>query len=693
MEVEVNEYEDIWFSKNDVNKRWPNKDIRVALDWKGRNVGLYKDLSAELPYPSFKYDGSRMSVLKDKHTVLRAMEILKRHGYDTTELKSYSNGITQTSERDAYSISVDGNSVMVGVPKNDLDIRYKIKSLPNRKWDGLSKTWVIPLSDASKLISILGEEHSISKLMEESDEISEYMVRKAERIAISGASSLNDEDALSDMRDRLSSVLPYGRELYPFQYAGVRFVELSDGRAIIGDDMGIGKTIQALAYSALHRELWPVLVICPANVKYNWAKEIRAWLPDATVQVVEGRKHSFDRTDFTVVNYDLVSYVQDGLEKIGANLVIIDESHYLKNKGTKSKPVKRTVACMSVAEKAKSVLCLSGTAITNRPAELFTTLEMVKPSEYKDQYWPYVKRYCNAYHNGFAWDVKGSSNMDELHEKLRDIMIRRLKEEVLPELPDKVRQFIPAVPSESDLAKYKKSHRSWIRRYESYMQRGGTPKGFVLTMLTDLRHEAGKLKVSPTVDWLENYKSQNPDTPVVVFFHHRDVGQGVLNEMARRGNQKGYDKLNHKRWRVIDGNTPPIKREKYIEQFQMGAIDGLLCSTVAAKEGITLTAADTVLFIEREWVPGWEEQAEDRIRRIGAEGKDTVWAIYLSVVGTIDERFDRIVESKREVVTSILNGGDDYETRTNIGKELIKEMVEAGELPEEMLRINEASDN
>lgn len=693
MEVEVSEYEDIWFSKNDVNKRWPNKDIRVALDWKSRNVGLYKDLSAELPYPSFKYDGSRMSVLKDKHTVLKAMEILKRHGYDTTELRSYSKDITQTNERDAYSISVDGNSVMLGVPRNDLDIRHKIKSMPNRKWDGLSKTWVIPLSDSTKLISTLGEGHSVSKLMEENEEVSKYMVKKAERIAISGAASLNDADIVADMEARLSTMFPSGHKLYPFQYAGVRFAELAGGRCLIGDDMGIGKTIQAIAYSALHKEQWPVIVICPANVKYNWAKEVKAWLPDATVQVVEGRKYSFTDADFTIVNYDLVSYVEDGLMNLTSNLVIIDESHYLKNKGSKSKPVKRTVSCMRIAEHAKSVLCLSGTAITNRPVELYTTLEMVRPSEYKDQYWPYVKRYCGAYHNGFAWDVKGSSNIGELHEKLRDVMIRRLKEEVLPELPDKVRQFIPAVPNDSDLAKYKRAHRSWIRRYESYMQMGGTPKGFVLNMLTDLRHEAGKLKVSPTVDWLESYKSQNPDTPVVVFFHHRDVGQGVLDEMEKRGNQKGYDKLNHKRWRVIDGNTPPIKREKYIEQFQMGVIDGLLCSTVAAKEGITLTAADTVLFVEREWVPGWEEQAEDRIRRIGAEGKDTVWAIYLSVVGTIDERFDRIVESKREVVTSILNGGDDYETRTNIGKELIKEMVEAGELPEEMLRIGVSSDS
>ena len=113
-------------------------------------------------------------------------------------------------------------------------------------------------------------------------------------------------------------------------------------------------------------------------------------------------------------------------------------------------------------------------------------------------------------------------------------------------------------------------------------------------------------------------------------------------------------------------------------------MDGLICSTIAAKEGLTLTAADTVVFIEREWVPGWEEQAEDRVNRIGQDS-DTVWATYLSVAGTIDERFDRIVEEKRKIVGAVLDGGEVGE-RMGIAMALLESMVEAGEIPASMLK-------
>lgn len=138
------------------------------------------------------------------------------------------------------------------------------------------------------------------------------------------------------------------------------------------------------------------------------------------------------------------------------------------------------------------------------------------------------------------------------------------------------------------------------------------------------------------------------------------------------------------RWGKITGGVNAKKRQELVEQFQSGKLDGLVCSTIAAKEGLTLTAADTVVFIEREWVSGWEEQAEDRVNRIGQDS-DTVWATYLSVAGTIDERFDRIVEQKREVVSAILDGGD-MEERQGLALALLQDMIDAGELPADMLQ-------
>ena len=683
MMVTVEEYDDVWFSKNDPARRYPKKTTRVALDWGKRDTELYKALKMALPFPTFKYDGSRMSVAKDKNAVLKASDILYTHGYIVDEVKDYASTLSVqiVQKSTGFGVALVGDGIMLRIPHNDLDTRYKVKNLSTRKWMADEKAWRIPLSEASRLIQSLGSEHALSKMMNEHDDIRTYLHKKAERIAISGASTLSNDEVVAEMKERLKGRFADGKELFPFQYVGVRFGELAGGRFLLGDDMGVGKTIQALAYAALHEEQWPVIVVCPANVKYNWAKEIRSWLPTSTLQVVEGRKYEFNDSDFTVINYDLMSYCEEQLLDMSAGIVIFDESHYLKNKGSKKKPVKRTVASMNVAEEADSVVCLSGTPITNRPVELFTTLEMVRPSEYKGQYWSYVKRYCDAYNNGYAWDVNGASNIPELHEKLRDVMIRRLKEEVLPELPDKMRQSIPAVVSSKELAEYRAVHRTFTRMYADMQASGSVPQGFVLNMLTELRHAVGRLKVAPTVEWIREYKSQKPDIPLVVFYHHKDVGMSLLDAMG------DDDELNAKKWRVINGETPSHQRSKYVEQFQMGMLDGLLCSTGAAREGITLTAADTVLFVEREWVPGWEEQAEDRIRRIGAEGKDSVLATYIGVIGTIDQHFDRVIESKRQVVQGVLDGNQNEVERANIANEILKSMIESGDLPESMMSL------
>jgi SNF2 family DNA or RNA helicase len=121
-----------------------------------------------------------------------------------------------------------------------------------------------------------------------------------------------------------------------------------------------------------------------------------------------------------------------------------------------------------------------------------------------------------------------------------------------------------------------------------------------------------------------------------------------------------------------------------VERFQNDEIDVLICSTIAAKEGLTLTQADTVLFVEREWVPAYEEQAEDRVNRIGQDN-DTVWAVYLSIRDTVDARFAALVEGKRRLIKSIVDGGE-VGTRNQIINELLQDMVESGELPFTMLQ-------
>ncbi len=130
---------------------------------------------------------------------------------------------------------------------------------------------------------------------------------------------------------------------------------------------------------------------------------------------------------------------------------------------------------------------------------------------------------------------------------------------------------------------------------------------------------------------------------------------------------------------VVAGGVTAEARQQRVEAFQAGQLDVMLCSTVAAKEGITLTEADTVLFVEREWVPAWEEQAEDRVYRIGQDS-DSVQAVYLTVAGTIDEKFNAVIEAKRGVVKAVLDGGE-MDERKGIANALIEAMIDAGDLP------------
>jgi SNF2 family DNA or RNA helicase len=212
--------------------------------------------------------------------------------------------------------------------------------------------------------------------------------------------------------------------------------------------------------------------------------------------------------------------------------------------------------------------------------------------------------------------------------------------------------------------------------YEMYVNGTGLPKGFVLNMLTALRHECGLIKVPSTIQYIKDY-NEITGKPLVVFAHHQDVLKGIWMELS---NDKD------KKWRLagISGDMPANKRQLAVEAFQDGKLDVILCSTMAAKEGITLTAADTVVFVEREWVPGWEEQAEDRVNRIGQDS-NSVHAVYLSVADTIDERFNMVVEAKRQVVKAVLDGGD-MEEREGIANMLIQSMIEAGDLPADFLQ-------
>ena len=674
--VRAEVYEDVWYGKNDRQRRWPKKSRRVSLRFP-RHTAVKDELKNKLGFPAIKWNGEFWSLTYTMDLLMKAAVIFEKHGFYCEQLlalatKAPKPDATKAVTDKNVSATIQADVLVLKWPWiQDTDLRVKVmsivKGVMGRKWDAANKAWRVPVSQGAFLKGRLdGIYQPLADAIAAVDGMSNVIESQAERIALSSAASLHDDEKIEEMRSRLAEQFPEGRELYPFQYVGVRFVELAGGRALIGDDMGVGKTIQALAYSALHPENHPVLVVAPANVKYNWVKEYKTWLPNLSVEAVKNGKSDIPDTDVVVINYDLMKKQQLALEERGFNIVIFDESHYLKNS-----KAQRTQASLAVANGSKDVVCLSGTAITNRPIEFFTTLNLLRPVEFGN-FFTYAKRYCDAQHNGWGWDFKGSSNEAELHERTKTFTIRRLKKEVMDELPDKIRQVVDVVPTPKEMKAYKNAQATWLNEYHMHKSSGSIPAGFVLNMLTELRHHCGILKVSATADWVRNY-NEVTGKPTIVFAHHKDVVAALVDEL------KDDFKIG-----LITGEVSAEKRQERVEAFQAGQIDVMICSTVAAKEGLTLTRADTVAFIEREWSPAWEEQAEDRVNRIGQEA-ETVHAVYLSVTGTIDEKFNSVVEEKRAVIQSILDGGDAVE-RQGIAKALLESMVDAGDIPKEMLR-------
>lgn len=646
----------------------------VYKDGFGERIGLKyrydpetnEVLKSALGFPKFKWDAEKKfwSIQSFKDVVKEACDILDSMGkYDTTVIRTYADAFSenQRNSSDCWTQTKRTRLYLhwpyiADAIKRD-NVRLAVRSISGRKFHAEQKCWSIPTSQAITLYGLLEDLYPpLAEAIMQDEGVKENVQESIQRVEISSASELN-ESKLAEIDNALTGKFPEGLGLYPFQKVAVAFAEMSNGRCLIGDEMGIGKTISAIGYAALHPEARPAIVVCPANVKFNWKKELNKWLPDEDVTVINSGKDKVPMTNFVVINYDLMAKKQDELIEIAPRLVVLDESHYIKNSGSKNKPVQRTVATLNVCNYSSKVLALSGTAISSRPKEFFNTLNLMRPDQFPS-FWDFAQRYCDPWHDGFGWNFDGASHTKELNERTRDLCIRRLKSEVLPELPPKTRTFFPIQLNKKARSPYDYAQEEWDRKIDDYYQNGEPmPPGTMLNMISDLRHICGQIKVDYAADWISQYREQT-GKPIVVFTHHRDV----LKRLAEK----------FKDARTISGDTASKTRQQIVDDFQAGHIPVLICNTVAAKEGITLTKADTVLFIEREWTPTDEEQAEDRVYRIGQESQH-VHAVYLSCAGTIDEHFDRVVEDKRSVVKAVLDGGN-VEQRKGLVSELVKRL-------------------
>jgi len=438
--------------------------------------------------------------------------------------------------------------------------------------------------------------------------------------------------ALSRAEDAELALPALGGTLEPFQRAGVAYA-LAQRRTFLADEQGLGKTVQALA--ALEADgAYPAVVVCPASVKLNWEREARHWVPGRSVAVLSSRRAdpASETADVVVLNYELLDAHADRLGARRPRAVVFDESHYCKEPRAQ-----RTQAALRLAERTAPDglrLALTGTPILNRPRELGAQLRLLDR----------LGDFGSGARLGRRF--RGDESLERLHWHLRaHCYVRRTKAQVLPQLPAKRTVTLPvALTNEAEYRLAERDVIAWLQTLPLDLRTleakvAAALRAERLVRLNHLRRlvAAGKLRAALT--WIDDWRASGE--PLVVFADHVEVQRAVLDR--------------HPNAAHVLGDDDPRAREAAVRAFQAGDGPGLIvCSLRAAGQGITLTRASNVAFLELDWTPARLAQAEDRCHRMGQADAVTAW--YLLAPGTIDMAMAGVLEHKRGVIGAVTDG-------------------------------------
>jgi SWI/SNF-related matrix-associated actin-dependent regulator of chromatin subfamily A-like protein 1 len=424
-------------------------------------------------------------------------------------------------------------------------------------------------------------------------------------------------------------------ELKPFQRAGVRYL-LAQRRAFLADEQGLGKTIEAIA--ALESDhAYPAIILCPASLKLNWLAELSSWIPHRTVNVVNGRGgEPLSACDVTIVNYDIVATRLAELCAVSPRALVLDESHYCKNSRAK-----RTRAVQSLASSVSRdalVLALTGTPVMNNPPELISQLRIIGR--------------LSDFGSGAAFSrrFKGADAHMRLHWHLRArCFARRLKRDVLPQLPAKTRGIVPIeLDNEAEYRLAEDDLIAWLRSQpldlgEMKARVAAALRAERLVRLNALKLLAARGKLHAALAWIHDFQATGE--PLVVFARHREIQRAVIERFPHALHILGQDSATarDRAVRAFQDQDPEARDSRLI-----------VCSMEVAGQGLTLTRASNVAFLELDWTPAKHDQAEDRCHRIGQE--NAVNAYYLLAAETVDETIATLLERKRMVIAAVTDG-------------------------------------
>lgn len=490
-------------------------------------------------------------------------------------------------------------------------------------------------------------------------------------------------------------------ELLPFQPVVLQYNAIRKNM-LIGDDMGLGKSLSALACASINDLIDSVVITCPSIARLTWRDEINRWLPGRTVYICRkatSAKNALKEldairaADFVIVSYKKLAIYRDALIGKSAKLFIGDESQMLKNEKSQ-----RTIAATAIADACQFVYLLSGTAIKNRPKELVTQLRILRLLDTSfGGAMKFMMRYCNPVNNGFGWDFSGSSNLDELRRRLRELcMVRRLKDDVMSYLPQKRRIRLPVEISNRN--EYKKAESDFKAAITASANEklekaadieglsGKHRKAFIKDNFSDcvaraaraqmlvhtqiLRKLVGQGLQDSACEWIETNCGEGD--PLVVFAYHEEQVDYLYRTLS--------DNSSLRVARIVSCMSDEA-RKRAEKDFQAGLYDVVVCSLMTANTNITLVAATRMLIMEYWWVPGDLVQAEDRIRRIGTSlDAESIDCYYLHAEDTVADSVWRVLVSKFDVIEKAFDRDD------GVGFDNLNEDVKAVVLNEMMER-------
>ena len=409
--------------------------------------------------------------------------------------------------------------------------------------------------------------------------------------------------------------------LFPHQESAVEFL-LAKKRCILADQPRVGKTMPTATAALQHL---PAIIVCPAIAKTVWETAISRINPDAKVAVITGKKQAQDppQADVTIINYDLLQYGVTRFAEMKMQTLVIDEAHRICNP-----KAARTKAAMLLMAAIPRVYALSGTLLPNKPAELWPILHGL--GIYRGGWFDFVYRYAKAWNPPWGGlDVSGASNIPELKAMVKPHMLRRRKEDIFMDYKEPQVSLITF-----DLPVDKRE-----QSFDADALVANPNALLAFEGLSEVMREAGIRKAPLAIEFISDLLKSGE--PVVVFAHHKEV-VAMLTEGL-----KAFKPV------MVVGDTPKAQRQKNIDAFQSGKTKCFIGNISSCGEGIDLSAADTIVFVEPTWQTSALEQASSRVENINKNGIKPL--IYLLTVrASLDHTILERVLKKQKIISQIL---------------------------------------